>query len=384
MTDLPIDLPYLKFVSRAKHRILSSYLRPWSEILGGASRRIGVPDRVAYVDCFAGGGIYSDEDGNPLPGSPLIALKQALDYVAARPGAERILFFVERDHATAERLRALLAAECPNPPSSVSYHIFERTAQAFVDDLLARVDQTGRRLVPSFFFVDPYGHPITVPVMRRILRVPRTEILVNVMWSQINRDLANPAVQRHVDTLFGHARWRSESFTRMAGDAREDAFLDYFVREVSAAYHIDFPVGYSPEDRVRGGLGRTKYYLIHFSSHPKAARLMKDVMYADSDVASYLGFAGWAAAASASGQMPLFELPGPDLAQLWGRLRHRFASRTVDFEGVILETLSWPFGEKHYREVLKERDKTGEVVIDRRKSKRDGLTDGDLITFPPI
>jgi three-Cys-motif partner protein len=384
VTDLSIDLPYLKLVSRAKHRILSSYLRPWSVILGSASLRVGKADKVAYVDCFAGGGVYSDEDSKPLPGSPLIALKQARDYVATHPGAERLLFFAERDRATVERLRVLLEAECPDLPLSVRYEMFEETAQTFADDLLAQVEKSRRGIVPTFFFVDPYGHPITVPVMKRILRLHRTEILVNLMWWRLNMDISNSAVQKHVDTLFGHTRWRQEPFMTMSGDAREDAFLAYFAREVGAQFHVDFSVRFSPEDRVPGGAGRTKYYLVHFSNHTKAARLMKHVMFSESDVASELGFSGATMPRAMGSQMALFELTGPDLGQLWGALRHRFASRTVDFRDVILETLSWPFGEKHYREALKAREKSGEVRIDRRKSKHHGLDDGDFVTFLPI
>src|SRR5512136_2924658 len=99
------NLPYLKQVSRVKHRILRSYLDPWATILASAHRRLG------YIDCFAGRGLYHDEHGAVLPGSPVVALRLAKDYVQTHPGHSRLLWFVEENHQTADGLRAVLKLE---------------------------------------------------------------------------------------------------------------------------------------------------------------------------------------------------------------------------------------------------------------------------------
>ena len=44
------------------------------------------------------------------------------------------------------------------------------------------------------------------------------------MWYRINMDLGNPAVQEHVDQLFGDQDWRQQPFMEQSGLAREDGF----------------------------------------------------------------------------------------------------------------------------------------------------------------
>jgi three-Cys-motif partner protein len=73
----PEYIQTLKIVSRVKHRILANYLAPWGSILGSSHKALG------YIDCFAGGGIYKDETGTFLQGSPAIALQLAKSYVLA-------------------------------------------------------------------------------------------------------------------------------------------------------------------------------------------------------------------------------------------------------------------------------------------------------------
>lgn len=151
------DLQYLKQVSRMKHRILRNYLEPWATILGGANERLG------YFDCFAGGGAYVDEQGELLPGSPLIALRLAKEYCIKYPRRSVILGFVEQDEGTVNKLETVLAME-PNIPAAVKYAVFREAASGFTDCLISYVKQNSRsrQIVPSFFFIDPYGHPITL------------------------------------------------------------------------------------------------------------------------------------------------------------------------------------------------------------------------------
>src|SRR5271169_773854 len=71
-------LPHIKRVSRIKHAILQKYLPSWAIILGSANRRLN------YFDCFAGPGRY-ELAGEAVDGSPVIAVKAAKSFLAARP-----------------------------------------------------------------------------------------------------------------------------------------------------------------------------------------------------------------------------------------------------------------------------------------------------------
>lgn len=97
-----IDLPYLKQVSKIKHRILEKYLPPWAIILGSG----GTP--LCYVDCFAGPGRYRDRDGNELDGSPVIAVRAAEKYCAAKTGRRMSVLLMEKDARQVALLNGIL------------------------------------------------------------------------------------------------------------------------------------------------------------------------------------------------------------------------------------------------------------------------------------
>ena len=366
------DIPYLKRVSRVKHAILRNYLDPWAAILGSAHTRL------AYVDCFAGGGVYVDEQGNQLPGSPAIALHLAKEYVNRRPDRSLVLIFVERDHDTAQALRDTLQEE-GGTSEAVTYFVEQEDAADVIERLISHIESKGprARIIPTFFFVDPYGHPVTVPIMKRLLALGQTEVLVNLMWYRINMDLSNPKVQPNVDKLFGHNMWRTQQFVNLHGIDREQAFVTYFVSQVGAKFNLKFAVRFSPEDKVPGGERRTKFYLLHFSGHSKAALLMKEVMWRLSDDVTELQFSG----RGGNQQLRLIESV-PDLEQLRCNLIARFDRQSATFDTIRLETLDWPFVEKHYRKVLKELEQNGVVTIRRMDSKERGLRGRDVICFP--
>ncbi len=170
------DLAYLKQVSRVKHEILKNYLAPWAKILGSAN------ERLAYVDCFAGRGVYADENGQLLPGSPVIALRVAKELVQKGNVKSFVLHFVEKNPKVATQLRASLNDE-GGIPGIVDYQVTEATAEDFVDNLISFIGRSGPggRIIPAFFFIDPFGYPISVSKMRELLQLGKTELLVNVM-----------------------------------------------------------------------------------------------------------------------------------------------------------------------------------------------------------
>ena len=116
------------------------------------------------------------------------------------------------------------------------------------------------------------------------------QVLINLMWFSINRDLGNPSMATHVDNLFGSRAWREQEFLTMRGKAREEAFLEFFRAQLEARYVVPFRIRYDPEDRTGGS--RTKYYLLHASNNVKAVLLMKEVMWPLGDEAGTFDYSG--------------------------------------------------------------------------------------------
>lgn len=349
----------LKEVSKVKHKILEKYFRPWATILG--SRH----SHLVYVDCFAGEGGYK----NGEPGSPLITLRSA--YILSKKyKLELTLIFVEQNKKRAEQLEKNIM-ESGFVKDSVHPIVIPGDAQDITEEILKVLP----RGIPTFFLIDPYGYPISVPIINEILMKPYTEVFLNLMWFRINMDLNNPKSKQSIDRMFGHSNWMYQSFMEESGDEKRDGFLSYFCDQISSKFYKDFRIGFSPEDDVRGWQKRTKYYLIHFCNHSKAAKLMKQIMWGVSEEEGTFDF-------SANKQGILFSR-SPNKEELDSYIRKQYlgTKHKITFDQLQTELHHLPHIEKHFRSVIKELEKAKLLHIERIVSKKTGIQDRDIIIF---
>src|ERR1700720_2070736 len=331
---------YLKLVSRIKHEIYSNYLAAWISILSRSYRRLRV------FDCFAGDGRYVNERGEPLPGSPQLAISVISDIVDKSSGLAVAFGFIEHDPSKAERLRIDLDnLDCP---ASITRSVFAGDADVVTRSILKSL-RSKPGTVPTFFFLDPYGHPLPIPLLRELIAIPKAEVLVNLMWFRISMDLANPDRTEHLDYLFGHDKWRDQRFNQLTGPPRETAFVEYFEREVNAPYRLHRAMPYSPEDKVGIRDTQTKYYLVHFSSHPSAANAMKPVMKrAEKALARLRGTA----------EQMRFDFADPrkeSIAELKSALCDQFGTgKQLSFGNLLDDTANMRNVEPEFRKALKE------------------------------
>lgn len=354
------SLPHIKRVSRIKHAILQKYLPSWAVILGSANRHMN------YFDCFAGPGRYEFE-GEAVDGSPVIAVKAGKTFLEKYPNHRLSIVLTEKSEEQARLLGQQLEPLEPYP-SGLRVTLLVEDSKSFIPDLLSKIPS----LAPSFFMIDPYGHPLTLPAINDILAHQRTEALITLMWYRINMDLSNPSVQKNVDRLFGHQDWRQQVFLKASGYTRESRFLHYFCSQLKARYLLPFRIGYDPEDKVKGE--RTKYYILHASNHPNAALLMKEVMWPLGDEDGTFDF-------SAESQGVLISRT-PKTEELRTILLRAFPGTEISFDQIRVSTWRLPFIEKHYREVLQACRADGTVTVTPITSKMKGLKGQDLVRFP--
>jgi len=360
-TDSTESIPHIKQVSRIKHRILQRYLPAWSRILGSANQQL------RYYDCYAGQGRF-EYRGHHEDGSPLIAVKAAKRFVTEKPNRLMAVTLVEKDEKQAELLRAHLKSLEPYP-SQLEVQVISEDSNNFIQDILTRASGIG----PSFFMIDPYGHPLSIPLINQILARHRTETLINLMWYQINRDLANPMMHDHINKLFGDGAWCDQPFMEESGFRREQGFLTFFRSRLNAEYVLPFRICFDQkEDKVRGQ--RTKYYLLHASNHPKAILLMKDIMWPLGDEDGTFEFSG-----ITQGTLISRTPKESDLREI---LLNKFAGQKIGFDQLRERTCELPFMEKHYRSVLQNLRGEGIVKVTPITSKKNGLQRDDLVEFP--
>jgi three-Cys-motif partner protein len=353
---------HLKQVSRIKHLILQKYLPAWERILGSHHKRL------CYFDCYAGPGVYEFE-GKKVDGSSIIAVWAAKGYLARSAGKEMNVILVERN----DRQRASLEKElnrCQPYPQGLHVYIYAEDVREFVPKVLEHAPN----LAPSFFMVDPYGHPLTIPILNQILGRPRMEALITFMYYRINMDAGNPMVQSHLDEMFGSDIWRNQQFLKERGQKREQGFLKYFIDQISASFKLPFRIRFDVEDGVAGS--RTKYYLIHASNHPKAALLMKEVMWPLGDEEGIFDFSGEKCGVLFSSS--------PREEELKEFIMRTYNGKKTEFDRLRQETWELPYIEKHYRSVIKRLKQEGLVEIQPVTSKSDrGLKGSDRIFFNP-
>jgi three-Cys-motif partner protein len=352
------ELQHLKRVSRVKHIILEKYLPAWANILGSRYRRL------AYFDCFAGPGRYELE-GQSVAGSPVIAVKGAIDYLRDRPGQNLLMNLIEDDKDQVKSLGVNLESLKPFP-KNLAVNVYHADSRMFVPNLLEKSD----RLSPSFFLIDPYGHPLPIPTINGILRRERTEGLVNLMWYRINMDLANPVMKSRMDDLFGDDKWVHQPFMQMHGLEREKSFINYFTSRLSCKFVLPFKIRYDQED-AHGG-NRTKYYLLHVSNHGKAVLLMKEVMWPLGDEDGTFDYSGESQGVLISST--------PKVEELEDILLREFGGKELGFDELREATWRLPFVEKLYREAIA-RMEGKKLDVLRITSKRTGIKRLDRIRF---
>lgn len=346
----------LKEVSRAKHQILISYFSPWARILGQYHD-------LVYVDCFAGPGKYEKD----IPGSPLLIYGTAKNLVKSKRIKNIHLIFIEKSRKYADELKENLDS-IKDETISVKYSVYHEDAKDFIETLLKQIPMNAA----AFYFIDPYGHPISFPVIKRILQRPKSEVFLNLMWFSINKDLDNPKEKEPLNKMFGHSNWQNQQFMAAKGEDRQKLFLEYVFKEIGAKYPKQFRIRFSPEDQISSG--KTKYYLVHFSNHYRAAFIMKDVMHSLGDEEGTFEY-------SASRDGILFSKK-PELSELKEFLIHKYCGKGIkkSFLELQIDTYDLPFVEKEYRAAIKEME-GNQVEVKRIKSKRTGIANEDIILF---
>lgn len=311
----------------AKHAILQRYLQAWTPILTQG----GFP-KVACIDGFAGPGQYEGgEDG-----SPIIALKAALDH-ADRINGEVIFLFVEERTDRAEFLRERI--QSLSIPANFKIQIeggktFEEAFRLFCS---RHADRSGR-LPPTFSFIDPFGWTgIPFAVVRSILDHQSCEVLITFMYEEINRFIGHPDQEANFDSFFGCREWRDGvALARPLDRIRflHDLYLNQLKR--SAKYVRSF--------QMRNKSGTVDYYLFYATNSLVGLKKMKEAMWKVDPSGEFL-FSD----ATDPGQAVLFGNE-PRYDVLCDQILSRFGGKEATVgqveEHVLIETA---FRETHYK-----------------------------------
>jgi len=361
--------------TRVKHILLGKYLAAWIPILGKYN------PRICYFDSFAGRGEYLHEKtGNVIQtGSPLIALNIA-DRLSGYFGKLRC-FFIEKDRDNFTNLENVLEREKSNIKNWEKIDVIKENNEFanVADEVFKYLEREGGSLVPSFFFLDPFGFSgIPFSVVTRILSNPKTEVFFTFMVRDIARFIELPELEDTFNSLFGTDEWKGIlDFPQK----REIALINLYRKRLHEVANVKYSWAFRvcTSEKVE-----TLYYLIHATNNFKGHSIMKSIMFkqsAQGDFA-YLGPQDIAM----QSQMRLFDIH--IIEDLKKFLLQRFKGETIAYDKIQEEVcIPWcsepPYIDQHYRQALKELESERKIRIERVTSRTPrGLSGDDQITFP--
>ena len=144
--------------SRIKATIVRDYFWAWAKIiLPTAKKRV---TEIAYIDLFAGKGRYRDGTKS----TPLLVLERA---IADSDLSEHLVtLFNDADKENAEALNAEINAI----PGIKSLKFKPQVAAEEVGEKIVGMFES-KRLIPTFFFVDPWGYKrLSLGLINSVLR----------------------------------------------------------------------------------------------------------------------------------------------------------------------------------------------------------------------
>ena len=180
--------------SQIKARIVAKYFWAWAKVVIPSTKLHG--NRIAYIDLFAGPGRY--EDGTIS--TPLLVLQSAIE----DPDMRNMLVtvFNDRDVENAGKLRAAIEAL----PGINTLKYKPQISNQVVGEELAKMF-SGLRLVPTFFFVDPWGYKgLSLGLINSVLQNWGCDCVFFFNYNRVNMGLNNDSVREHMDILFGKER----------------------------------------------------------------------------------------------------------------------------------------------------------------------------------
>ena len=219
-----------------KHLILRAYLNAWFPILSKWNQRI------LFIDAFAGPGEYEEgEDG-----SPVIALKALIEHQSRKKiSAEVAFIFIEERKDRCDHLRELVRKYKPQLPVKSIIEVENSTFDEKMTEVLNQIEEQNKRLAPCFVMIDPFGISGTpMSVIQRILRNPKSEVYISIMYNHINRFLDTSEFEQHLEELYGCTEWKRA--TQIIDTEERELFLFELykdqLRKAGAKYVLKFDI----------------------------------------------------------------------------------------------------------------------------------------------
>ena len=360
--------------SLVKATIVAKYFWAWAKVIIGAQKKR--PDRsanrIAYIDLFAGPGRYKDG----AMSTPLLVLKKAIQEPDL---CERLVVILnDKDESNTTSLEQ----EINNLPELSRLKHQPKIYNEEVGDRIVKMFMR-RRLVPTLFFVDPWGYKgLSLALINSVLKDWGCDCIFFFNYNRINMGLGNELVEDHMNALFSKQRGDvlRQRLRGMSPHERELAIVEEIcqaLQEMGGKYVLPF--------RFKNDRGsRTSHHLIFVSKNVLGYEIMKGIMAGESSK-SEQDVPTFEYNPADAMYLVLFELSRP-LDDLASMLPNDFAGQILTMRQIYeRHHVGRRYIAKNYKEVLRKLEAEGKISADppAKCRRRRTFADGVRVEFPP-
>jgi three-Cys-motif partner protein len=355
--------------SEVKAAVVSKYFWAWAKVVLPWAKK--GPNKIAYIDLFAGPGYYDDGTKS----TPLLILERAIN----DPDMRDMLVTVFNDinsqatQSLKQAIRSLPGVEGLRYAPQV--HDFE------VGSEIVRILQ-GMHLVPTLLFVDPWGYKgLSLDLIGSVLKNWGSDCIFFFNYNRINMGLGNERVREHMDALFSETKAEElrAVLGRLRPAERELTIVTALVealQEVGGQYVLPF--------RFTDHRGtRTSHHLIFVSKHVRGYEIMKEIMAKESS-RMVQGVPTLEYNPVDNRYPVLFEFTRP-LDDLTEMLLSKFAGQKLLMRQIYEKhQVGTPYIKRNYKYVLMQLEREGRIIADPPAEHRRQNTFADQVqvVFP--
>lgn len=257
-----------------KHAILRRYLQAWLPILTQQARQLGKlrGQEILFIDGFAGPGEYEGGEA----GSPVIALKSAIDHNIEFPLPVRMLFIEHRSDRF-ERLKTVLAPYLQQAENSSNVHAVEPKhgdCDEILNAMLGEYEQKRMRFGPALAFLDQFGYgAVSMELIKRILSYNQCEVFSYLCYREMNRWITDPHKAPAFSRAYGGEEWRE--CIELPEAKRRQLLLDLYKKALRKKGGANYVVSFLMFDKNNAPL----YWLLFCTNNIRGLEEMKKAMW---------------------------------------------------------------------------------------------------------
>ncbi len=354
--------------SAIKTEIVTKYFNSWCKILSSRFQKL------AYIDLFAGPGIYDDGSES----TPILILKNIIKSPILC--SKFIVYLNDKDTVNYNKLIDNVSkleniSSLKYQPQILNLEITYNAPKEF-----------NFPKVPCFCFIDPTGYNgLSLNLLEILGRDYGSDIIFFFNYNQINRGLSNDLVTHNMQQLFGQDHYKSliSKLPRQSGQNRESIIVNEMcesIKDIGLTYPL--PFRFQSENK-----NRTSHYIIFASKNITAFNIMKDIMYniGEKDFHSIGRFEFIPSCDKKENiQLSIIDLYSTPFEKFKIDLCYRYSKQTISMKELYqIDSPNTKFVSKQYKSALTELEIEGKIICNKPISQRrkNTFSDDTIIKF---